>query len=72
MNCMQTKNAHTRIFAKLLRYKEKEKYPFLENFLNDICDFNLSIDTPKVEKVDSCGRIDIPIFDKKYIVVIVN
>ena len=26
-------NAHSRIFAKLLRYKEHNKYPFLEKFL---------------------------------------
>ena len=65
-------NAHSRIFAKLLRYKEKDKYPFLEKFLNDVCNFNLSIEKPKVKKVDSCGRIDIPIFDKKYVVVIEN
>lgn len=65
-------NAHSRIFAKLLRYKEKNKYPFLENFLNNVCQFNLSIEKPKIKKVDSCGRIDIPIFDKKYVVVIEN
>lgn len=65
-------NAHSRIFAKLLRYKEKDKYPFLEKFLNNICDFKLNIEEPIVEKVDSCGRIDIPIFDKKYVVVIEN
>jgi len=65
-------NAHSRIFAKLLRYEEKGKYPFLEKFLNDVCDFNLSIEKPEVKNVDSCGRIDIPIFDKKYVVVIEN
>jgi hypothetical protein len=65
-------NAHSRIFAKLLRYKEKDKFPFLENFLNNVCDFDLSIEKPEVKKVDSCGRIDIPIFDKKYVVVIEN
>lgn len=65
-------NAHSRIFAKLLRYKKNNKYPFLENFLNDICNFNVCIENPKIEKVDSCGRIDIPIFDKKYVVVIEN
>jgi len=65
-------NAHSRIFAKLLRYKEKDKYPFLEKFLNNICDFKLNIEEPNVLKVDSCGRIDIPIFDKTYVVVIEN
>jgi len=65
-------NAHSRIFAKLLRYKEKGRYPFLEKLLNNVCDFNLSIEKPKVKKVDSCGRIDIPIFDKKYVVIIEN
>ena len=65
-------NAHSRIFAKLLRYKENNKYPFLEKFLNDVCEFKLKIEKPEVKKVDSCGRIDIPIFDKKYVVVIEN
>lgn len=65
-------NAHSRIFAKLLRYKEKDKYPFLEKFLNDVCGFNLKVENPQIKKVDSCGRIDIPIFDKKYVVVIEN
>lgn len=65
-------NAHSRIFAKLLRYKENNQYPFLEKFLHDVCNFNVIIDKPKVKKVDSCGRIDIPIFDKNYVVVIEN
>jgi len=65
-------NAHSRIFAKLLCYQENSKYPFLEKFLGEVCDFNLCIKNPKVEKVDSCGRIDIPIFDEKYVVVIEN
>ncbi len=65
-------NAHSRIFAKLLRYKKDNKFPFLEKFLKDVCGFDVSIEKPKVEKVDSCGRIDIPIFDKNYVVVIEN
>ena len=65
-------NAHSRILAKLLRYKENDKYPFLESFLTNLCGFQLNIEKPKVEKVDSCGRIDIPIFDEKYVVVIEN
>lgn len=65
-------NAHSRIFAKLLRYKINGKYPFLNKFLNELCGFNLTVDKPEVRKVDSCGRIDIPIFDKKYVVVIEN
>lgn len=65
-------NAHSRILAKLLRYKEYNRYPFLESFLTNLCGFQLDIDKPKVEKVDSCGRIDIPIFDKEYVVVIEN
>ncbi|HZK69648.1 MAG TPA: PD-(D/E)XK nuclease family protein, partial [Paludibacter sp.] len=56
----------------LLRYKANDKYPFLEKFLNDICNFNVTIENPTVKNVDSCGRIDIPIFDKKYVVVIEN
>lgn len=65
-------NAHSRILAKLLRYKENGKYLFLESFLTNLCGFQLNIENPKVEKVDSCGRIDIPIFDKEYVVVIEN
>ena len=65
-------NAHSRIFAKLLRFKENNKYPFLENFLNEVCKFNVSVEKPEIKKVDSCGRIDIPIFDNKYVVVIEN
>ncbi len=65
-------NSHSRIFAKLLRYCENTNYPFLEKFLNDVCNFNLSIEKPEVKKVDSCGRIDIPIFDRNYVVVIEN
>ena len=65
-------NAHSRIFAKLLRYEVNGKYPFLEKFLNDVCRFNLSVEKPRIKKVDSCGRIDIPIFDMKYVVVIEN
>lgn len=65
-------NAHSRIFAKLLRYKENNQYPFLKKFLHDVCGFKMNIEQPKVKKVDSCGRIDIPIFDKKYVVVIEN
>ena len=65
-------NAHSRIFAQLLRYKEKDTYPFLDNFLNDVCGFNIKIETPEIKKVDSCGRIDIPIFDKEYVVIIEN
>ena len=65
-------NAHSRIFAKLLRYKKNDKYPFLEKFLNEVCKFNVTIKNPEVKNVDSCGRIDIPIFDKKYVVVFEN
>ncbi len=65
-------NAHSRIFAKLLRYTENNKYPFLEKFLKDVCKFDINIEEPTIEKVDSCGRIDIPILDKKYFVIIEN
>ena len=65
-------NSHSRIFAKLLSYKEKSEYPFLEKFLKEVCNFNLCIENPDVKKVDSSGRIDIPIFDKNYVVVIEN
>lgn len=65
-------NAHSRIFAKLLRYRKDNKYPFLEKFLLDVCKFKLCVEKPEVRKVDSCGRIDIPIFDNKYVVVIEN
>lgn len=65
-------NAHSRIFSKLLGYKENGKYPILEKFLNEVCCFNLTIEKPDIRKVDSCGRIDIPIFDTSYVVVIEN
>jgi len=65
-------NAHSRIFAQLLRYKRNNEYPFLEKFLNDVCNFCITIEKPRIEKVDSCGHIDIPIFDNKYVVIIEN
>ncbi|WP_164463897.1 PD-(D/E)XK nuclease family protein [Chryseobacterium sp. G0186] len=65
-------NAHSRIFAKLLRYKKNNRFVFLESFLHDVCGFEMDILNPRVEKVDSCGRIDIPIFDTNYVVLIEN
>ena len=65
-------NAHSRIFAQLLRYRENSKHSILESFLTEVCGFKLVIEKPEVMKVDSCGRIDIPIFDKNYVVVIEN
>lgn len=65
-------NAHSRIFAKLLRYKSGNKYPILEEFITKVCEFNLNIEKPNIAKVDSHGRIDIPIFDKKYTLIIEN
>ena len=66
-------NAHSRFLAQLLRYKGKNDYPFLQSFLKDLCKFDkINIKEPKVEKVDSCGRIDIPIFDKQYVIIIEN
>lgn len=65
-------NAHSRIFAKLLRYKDDKKHTLLEKFLKDVCNFDLCIESPVIGKVDSNGRIDIPIFDKKYTVIIEN
>lgn len=65
-------NAHSRIFAKLLRYKNGNEFPFLRRFLKDLCGFDLEIEKPDVKDVDSCGRIDIPIFDNKYVVLIEN
>lgn len=65
-------NAHSRVFAKLLRYQENSKFVFLEKFLTNVCLFDLTTEKPEVKKVDSCGRIDIPIFDSKYVVVIEN
>lgn len=65
-------NAHSRIFSKLLRYTENNQFPFLIHFLKDVCKFNINVEKPVVKKVDSCGRIDIPIFDKNYVVIIEN
>ena len=66
-------NAHSRIFAQILRYKKDNKYPFYEKFISELCRFSkLNVDSPIIEKVDSCGRIDIPIFDKNYAIIIEN
>ncbi|MDR0940986.1 MAG: PD-(D/E)XK nuclease family protein [Bacteroidales bacterium] len=65
-------NAHSRIFAQLLRYKKNGKFVYLESFLKEVAKFNLVVKNPKVEKVDSCGRIDIPIFDDDFVLVIEN
>ncbi len=65
-------NAHSRIFAKLLRYRKNNKFPLLEGFLYEVCGFKMTVIKPVVEKVDSCGRIDIPIFDTNYVVLIEN
>lgn len=65
-------NAHSRIFAKLLRYKKNNKYPLLKGFLYEVCGFDLIVENPVVEKVDSCGRIDIPIFDNNFVALIEN
>jgi hypothetical protein len=65
-------NSHSRIFAQLLRFKKNNKFYFFESFLQDVAKFNLSVTNPEIKKVDSCGRIDIPIFDNDYVVVIEN
>lgn len=65
-------NSHSRIFAKLLRYQVNSKFSLLEHFLKDVCNFKVCIEKPIVKNVDSCGRIDIPIFDNKYVVLIEN
>lgn len=65
-------NAHSRVFAKLLRYQKHGEYPFLEKFLTGVCKFEITVQKPEVKKVDSCGRIDIPIFDIGYAIVIEN
>ena len=65
-------NAYSRIFAKILGYNKDNKFPILEEFFQDVCHFNLSVENVKIKNVDSCGRIDIPIFDDKYVVIIEN
>src|SRR5690606_12751079 len=65
-------NAHSRIFARLSRYKKDNTYPLLEGLLHEACGFEMNVDNPTVEEVDSSGRIDIPIFDKNYVVLIEN
>ena len=65
-------NSHSRIFAQLLRYKKNGKFEYLESFLRNVAKFDLSVKNPKVERVDSCGRIDIPIFDADFVLVIEN
>ncbi len=66
-------NAHSRILAKLLRYKENNKALFLQDFIHNVCGFKqINIDTLVVQKVDSCGKIDIPIYNNKHFVIIEN
>lgn len=65
-------NAHSRIFAQVLRYKQNGNFPFLKHFLHNICGFTMDISHPKVEKPDSFGRIDIPIIDDDYVIIIEN
>lgn len=65
-------NAHSRIFAKLLAYHQNSNFPFLEKFLKEVCKFELAVDKPQIMKVDSCGRIDIPICDNSYFLIIEN
>ena len=62
-------NAHSRVFAKILQYKENNKFPFLLSFLNSI-NFDLTPVNPciTVEK----DRIDVLIRDKNYAVIIEN
>ena len=62
-------NAHSRIFAKLLQYKEQGKYPFLELLLHNI-GFDLTPAHPiiTVEK----QRIDVLIKDDNYSLIIEN
>ena len=65
-------NAHSRILAQILRYNNNNRYPFLESFLTHLCGFDLQVEKPDVKKVDSCGHIDIPVFDNQYVVIIEN
>lgn len=69
-----SENAHSRIFAKLLAYKEKEKYPFLEEFVLTLGEGfeSIQIKSPSfsVEK----QRIDVLISDLvgKFAIIIEN
>ncbi len=66
-------NAHSRILAKLIQYKEDGKFIFLKDFIHNICGFqNIDIDTLIVQKVDSCGNIDIPIYNNEHFIIIEN
>ncbi|MGZ2369508.1 PD-(D/E)XK nuclease family protein [Ancylomarina sp. YFZ004] len=65
-------NAHSRILAQILRYKKSDDYIFLQTFIENLCDFDLNIKNPEIRKVDSCGRIDIPIFDDDFVLIIEN
>ena len=65
-------NAHSKILAKLLAYKEGDNYPFLNSFFqfigfDDLCKV---IDKPEIKAEKE--RIDISIKDKKYAVIIEN
>jgi len=65
-------NAHSRIFLKLLQYKDNNTYPFLELFLKSLGgDFaNIEVKNPafSAEKL----RIDVLIKDDKYGIIIEN
>lgn len=65
-------NAHSRILAKLLQYKDGNKFPFLEKFIHNLCGFDIPTNNLEVGKVDSFGRIDLPIYNNKYFVIVEN
>ncbi len=65
-------NAHSRIFAKLLQYSQGGKYIFLDKFIRELCGFDIPTDKLEIGKVDSHGRIDLPIYDGKYFIIIEN
>lgn len=65
-------NAHSRILARILEYRENGKSIFLESFLKNIGFTEIPIDNLVVQKVDSWGGIDIPICDKKHFIIIEN
>ncbi len=64
-----SENAHSRIFMKVLEYKDGDSYPFLKSFLANV-GIKAEITNPNISVEKS--RIDGLILDKDYTVIIEN
>lgn len=67
-------NAHSRIFAHLLKQKSGNTYNILDSFLEYLAElnphFNHSVHKPKI--TTETGRIDLLILDKGYAIIVEN